>query len=152
MERVTISLDGDLAADFDAIIAARGYRSRSEAVRDILRTYLEEARRLTRAQGQCVATLAYVFNRGERALAERLAELQHEHHDLTVAAMRTPLDHDDCLESVILKGSVANVRGMADQVTSLTGVRHAELHVISVESGDRHAHGGVPHAHLKPKY
>lgn len=152
MERVTISLDGDLAADFDAIIAARGYRSRSEAMRDMLRTYLEQARLLSRAQGQCVATLSYVFNRRERALTERLAELQHEHHDLTVAAMRTPLDHDDCLESIILKGGLAHVRRMADEVTALTGVRHAQLHVISVETGDRHAHGGAPHAHLKPKY
>ena len=41
MERFTISLDADLAKEFDRLIAERGYGNRSEAVRDIIRAQLE---------------------------------------------------------------------------------------------------------------
>ena len=82
MERFTISLDEDLARDFDRLIAARGYSNRSEAVRDILRGQLEGHRQETEQAPHCVANLSYVYNHHERELAERLTGLQHDHHDL----------------------------------------------------------------------
>ena len=85
MERITISLDEDLAHEFDQLIERRGYSNRSEAVRDLLRQHLEQARQATNDAHHCVANLSYVYNHHERELAERLTELQHGHHDLTVA-------------------------------------------------------------------
>ena len=86
MERFTISLDEALAQQFDELIAARGYSNRSEAVRDLIRGAIEGDRQRDAPTGHCVANLSYVFNHHQRDLAERLTGLQHEHHDLTVAA------------------------------------------------------------------
>lgn len=156
MQRFTISLDDELAREFDRLIAARGYGNRSEAVRDLLRGQLESAR--PPAAGHCVASLSYVYNHHERDLAERLTTLQHGHHDLTVATMHAHLDHDNCLESVILKGPAAQVRAFADALTAERGVRHGSLNVVSVDVADaRHGHGYAPrgkvaaHSHFKPK-
>ncbi|TRZ56225.1 MAG: nickel-responsive transcriptional regulator NikR, partial [Rhodocyclaceae bacterium] len=110
MERFTISLDDDLARELDNLIAARGYSNRSEAVRDLLRGQLEKERQVRKDAPFCVANLSYVFNHHERELAERLTGMQHHHHDLTVATMHAHLDHDSCIESVILKGPTASVR------------------------------------------
>ena len=99
MERFTISLDEALAKQFDQLIAARGYSNRSEAVRDLIRGAIESDRQRQTPSGHCVANLSYVYNHHERELAERLTGLQHNHHDLTVAAMHSHLDHDNCLES-----------------------------------------------------
>lgn len=164
MERITISLDEALAQEFDALIAQRGYRNRSEAVRDLLRGHLEAARQadLRTAQNQqCVANLSYVYNHHARDLAERLTTLQHDHHDLTVATMHAHLDHDNCLESVILRGPTAAVRAFADALTAERGVSHGQLNVVSVEvARGAHDHGYRPrgagerarsHLHLKPK-
>lgn len=158
MERVTISIDEELARAFDALIAARGYGNRSEAFRDLLRNYLETASREEDPHGQCVANLSYVYNHHERDLAERLTGLQHGHHDLTVATMHAHLDHDNCLESVILRGPTAAVRAFADALTAERGVRHGKLNLVSVEvSRGAHSHGYAPrgkaslHLHLKPK-
>jgi CopG family transcriptional regulator, nickel-responsive regulator len=156
MQRFTISLDDDLARAFDRLIAERGYGNRSEAVRDLLRGQLEAAR--PAEGGHCVANLSYVYNHHERDLAERLTALQHGHHDLTVATMHAHLDHDNCLESVILKGPTAQVRAFAEALTAERGVRHGSLNVVAVEVVDsRHSHGYAPrgqaasHLHLKPK-
>lgn len=158
MERFTVSIDEDLARAFDALIAARGYGNRSEAIRDLLRGHLESASQATDRTGHCVANLSYVYNHHERDLAERLTALQHGHHDLTVATMHAHLDHDNCLESVILKGATQAVRAFADALIAERGVRHGNLNLVSVEvDRSAHSHGYAPkgkaaaHLHLKPR-
>jgi CopG family nickel-responsive transcriptional regulator len=159
MERFTVSLEAELAGAFDRLIAERGYRNRSEAVRDLLRSALEGAHRDTAAGGHSVANLSYVYNHHERDLAERLTELQHGQHDLTVATMHAHLDHENCLESVILRGATPAVRAFADALIAERGVRHGLLNLIAVDvdGGHDHQHGYVPrgrvrtHVHMKPK-
>lgn len=162
MERFTISLDEDLAKEFDRLIAERGYQNRSEAVRDLLRKQLEAARFEQDAAQYCVASLSYVFNHHERTLAERLTQVQHDHHDLMVATLHAHLDHDHCIESVILKGATAEVRRFANALAAERGVRHAQLNIVSLEL-DTHQHShshsllmggqghGHRHHHLRPK-
>ncbi len=159
MERFTISLDDDLAREFDELIAARGYGNRSEAVRDMLRRQLEQLRQARDESRFCVANLSYLYNHHERELAERLTALQHDHHDLTVASMHAHLDHENCIESVILRGPTSAVRRFADALVAERGVRHGSLNLVSVEADSGahdHAHphsGGHPyrHVHLKPR-
>lgn len=151
MDRFTISLSEKLASEFDALIKERGYASRSEAFRDILRTQLQRRDEHRNANGHCVANLSYVYNHHERALAERLAAIQHGHHELTVATMHAHLDHEQCLETVMLKGPIKTVKSFADALIAERGVRHGQLNVISVELGTGHSHGGAGHRHLKPR-
>ena len=152
MDRFTISLDENLATAFDELIKDRGYATRSEAVRDILRTHLQHSREQRDSKGACVANLSYVYNHHERELAERLAYIQHEHHDLTISTMHAHLDHDQCLETVMLKGSITQVREFAQQIIAERGVRHGQLNLVSVEFSKPHSHGGASHRHLKPRH
>jgi CopG family nickel-responsive transcriptional regulator len=167
MDRFTISLEPALAEDFDRLIVSRGYTNRSEAVRDMLRAAVEQHRQ-GHEDGHCVASLSYVYGHHERELAERLTALQHEHHDLCVATTHVHLDHEDCLESLMLRGATAAVRRFADALIAQRGVRHGQLNLITVEvtaQGRRyvhadpkaHTHSHAPgaaahvHVHLKPR-
>ena len=152
MDRFTISLDEKLASDFDDLIKQRGYATRSEAVRDILRDHLQHSAEKRDARGACVANLSYVYNHHERELAERLTSIQHAHHDLTVSTMHAHLDHDQCLETVMLKGPVKRVRAFAEEMIAERGVRHGVLNLVNVELSAPHAHGGSPHRHLRPQH
>lgn len=168
MERFTISLEDKLAQDFDDWIVERGYSNRSEAVRDLLRSELSRTAVETAQSVHCVACLSYVFNHHERELTERLAEIQHAHHDLTISAMHAHLDHDHCLETVILRGPTVDVQRLADAITAERGVHHGKLNLISVELHAPHSHGpkkrqgagkgranaaaDAPHFHLKPSH
>ena len=158
MERFTISLDERLARQFDAWMAQRQYANRSEAVRDLLRAELGKSQPGSAAGKHCVACLSYVFNHHERDLAERLTALQHEHHDLTISSMHAHLDHDHCLETVILRGHTAQVSAFADVICAERGVHHGKLNLISVDLHQPHDAAGArsrtahaaPHVHLKP--
>ena len=152
MDRFTISLDENLATAFDELIKDRGYATRSEAVRDILRTHLQENTERNDARGACVANLSYVYNHHERELAERLASIQHAHHDLTISTMHAHLDHDQCIETVLLKGPVSRVRAFAQEIIAERGVRHGSLNLVSVQWTKSHSHGGAVHRHLRPRH
>ena len=151
VERFTISLDEDLARAFDALIAARGYSNRSEAVRDILRAQLEQNRLAREEAPHCIANLSYVYNHNERELAERVTHDQHEHHDLCVATLHAHLDHDNCMESVILRGSTAQVRAFAEGLIARPGVRHGALNLVTADFRNQpHSHGDGEHSHAHP--
>lgn len=148
MERFTISLDDSLAEEFDRLIAEHGYDNRSEAVRDILRRHLDRWRESNDAEGPCVATLSYVYNHHERDLVERLAVIQHERHDLTVSTMHAHLDHERCIETVILKGPASAVRELANAISSERGVHQGQLNLVMTEADAmRHESHGHPHPH-----
>jgi CopG family nickel-responsive transcriptional regulator len=152
MNRFTISLDQGLAASFDELIKQRGYTTRSEAVRDILRDLLQRQDQNHDRNGYCVANLSYVYNHHERQLSERLASLQHDHHDLTVATMHVHLDHEQCLETVTLKGPARSVRQFAERLIAERGVRHGQLNIVTVELGAAHKHETTRHRHLTPRH
>jgi CopG family nickel-responsive transcriptional regulator len=152
MDRFTISLDENLASAFDELIKDRGYATRSEAVRDMLRTHLQQSAEIRDTRGSCVANLSYVYNHHERELAERLTAIQHAHHELTVSTMHAHLDHDQCIETVLLKGSVRRVREFADEIIAERGVRHGNLNLVSVAMSAPHTHDGSTHRHLKPHH
>jgi CopG family nickel-responsive transcriptional regulator len=141
VERFTISLDEELAQAFDALITARGYSNRSEAVRDILRSQIEASRLAREDAPHCIANLSYVFNHHERELAERVTHDQHAHHDLCVATLHAHLDHDNCMESVILRGPTDAVRAFADALIARPGIRHGQLNLVSAEYREQ------PHSH-----
>lgn len=160
MDRFTVSIDAELAVEFDKLIKARGYRNRSEAIRDMLRGQIESYRGERNVARDCVANLSYVYNHVERELAERLAHIQHEHHDLAVSTMHAHLDHEQCIETVILRGPTAEVRELANALIAERGVRHGQLNLVSAEirmKQHEHSHAhrqvGPPHRHehLKPK-
>lgn len=146
MERFTISLDEKLASEFDRLIRERGYLNRSEAVRDMLRGKLETLRVQEKQAPYCVASLSYVYNHHERDLAERLTGLQHDHHDLVVAATHVHLDHENCLETVMLRGRTEVVGRFADALIAERGVRHGQVNLVPVEAEAGHGHGHV-HSH-----
>jgi len=149
MKRLTMSLDDDLADAFDALVRERGYANRSEAFRDLLRHDLGAARLREHPEQPCVAVMSYVYDHHRRQLSTRLTDLQHAHHEYTVATLHAHLDHQHCIETAILRGPTAAVRAFAQSLIAQPGVSHGHLHLVpaSLEPDHGHTHG---HAHLKP--
>ena len=132
VRRITISIDESLALQFDDLIERRGYINRSEAFRDLLREHLEHNRKISNEARYCIATVSYIYNHHERELASRLTSQQHAHHELCVSTMHVHLDHDNCLETVVLKGAFKAVSTFANMLVAANGVRHGNIHIVPV--------------------
>ena len=150
MRHLTISVDDELADTFDRLVEEKGYGSRSEAFRDLLRGALGQQQLRTGTAKYCVGALSYVYNHHERQLARRLTSMQHDHHDVTVSTMHAHLDHDNCIETVILRGPTQAVMDFAQAVMAQSGVRHGSFQPIPIEmdgaGAKRHAH-----VHARPR-
>lgn len=152
MERFTMSLEDDLAQEFDEYIKNKSYSNRSEAMRDLIRDVLERERLEKSPSGHCIASLSYVYNHHESELASKVTSTHHNHHDLTLSTMHVHLDHDNCLETVILKGKIGEVQEFANSMKAVRGVRHGNLHMVAVEEEEvSHSPDGKIHYHAKPR-
>ena len=151
MERITISLDSELADKFDAYINEQGYTNRSEAMRDLIRQRLEAESLETVGDGFCMATLSYVYNHHELELASRITNAHHHHHELSLSSTHVHLDHDHCLEVAIMRGPVKDVREFANLMMAERGVRYGKLNMVPVAMSETtHNEHGTPHVHNKP--
>jgi CopG family nickel-responsive transcriptional regulator len=148
MERVTISMSDEFAAELAVFIEANHYDNRSEAIRDLASRGLRQARLQDGVAGKCVATLSYVFNHHTRELAKRLTDAHHAHHELQVATLHVHLDHDNCLELAVLRGEASVVREFSRTVIAERGVTHGQVNFIPVMMETAtHAHRDTGHAH-----
>jgi CopG family transcriptional regulator, nickel-responsive regulator len=150
MQRVTITLDDDLMDDLDRIIAARGYQNRSEAIRDLARSGLEQAAVEVAGTRNCVAALVYVYDHHARDLPKRLTQGFHDHHDLSQATLHVHLDEESCLEVTVLKGRGAEVQSFANHIIAERGVRHGHVVYVPATEGMKHSHAhshGHGHSH-----
>lgn len=150
MRRITISVNDELAQQFDDLIERRGYVNRSEAFRDLLRGRLEEERKLDGNVTHCVGTISYIYNHHERELASRLAAFQHAHHDICISSMHVHLDHENCMETVTVRGVFREVRAFADALVAQSGVRHGNIHIVPVEMDSSYTKRHH-HVHLVPQ-
>jgi CopG family nickel-responsive transcriptional regulator len=148
MERITISVSNEFAAELAAFMKYNRYENRSEAVRDLARIGLNQAGRDQSVTGDCVATLSYVFSHHTRDLPKRLTDTHHAHHDFQVATMHVHLDHDSCLEVAVLRGKAAAVKDFAKAVIAERGVTYGQVSVVPVEVDTAaHSHGSASHRH-----
>ena len=131
--RTGISLNRELLARFDQVIRRKGYGSRSEAIRDLVREHSVEAD--VARNKVIVGTLTVVYDHHQPRLAERLIEAQHHYHGKVLATTHVHLDARHCLEVVIVKGRSAEVRHFAEHILSLRGVKHGKL--IMTTTGKR---------------
>lgn len=155
MQRITLTLEDEFADSLEAFIRQQNYRSRSEAMRDLMRAGMQKVAEEADAEGSAVGTLTYVYSYDVRRLARRLAELRHEQHALSVSTTNMQLDHHSCMEVALLRGDARDMRRFADAILAERGVRHGHLHLVSVEAeghenGQPHDHP-FGHVHLKVK-
>jgi CopG family nickel-responsive transcriptional regulator len=124
--RFTVSLPASLMTTLDRLKGERGYGTRSEFIRDLLRAELvkEEWKDL---RGQTLAVLVLVYDHDTRALADKLADIQHRRYQAITSALHVHVDEHTCLEAIALRGTVRQVRAIGDSLLAIKGVRYGQL-------------------------
>lgn len=138
--RFGVAMDADLLDRFDAHLNARGYATRSEALRDLVRGALVDAH--VQGDGAAVATLTLVYDHHVRELTERLTEMQHDLGERVVSTLHVHLDHDHCMEVIVMKGPALVLQSAADRLLATKGVEHGKLVLTALPAAD-HAHPPV---------
>jgi CopG family nickel-responsive transcriptional regulator len=134
IERVGVSLDKKLLAGFDQLIGKQGYTNRSEAIRDLIRESLSKDK-LAEPSASAVAGVFLVYDHHSTKLSEKLVSLQHNHLLQVIASTHVHLDHDNCLEVIILKGKVREIEKLANNIAALKGVKLSRVNLMTTGKG-----------------
>ena len=134
LSRIGVAIDSDLLDRFDKLIADRGYDNRSEAFRDLIRDELLR-KHSEHPDAAVVGTVTLVYDHHQRMLGDKLTDLQHDSFRSILSTLHVHLDHDNCLEVIILKGRAREVTRLADALISTKGVKHGRLTMTSSGAG-----------------
>ncbi len=123
LTRFGVSLDERLLAQFDRVIARKGYTNRSEAIRDLIRESLVREQWELGTE-EAVGTLTLVYDHDVRDVSDKLTDLQHAHYKTIVSALHVHLDPHHCLEVLVLRGKAKELKAIADRLIGTRGVKH----------------------------
>ncbi|OFX13784.1 MAG: nickel-responsive regulator [Armatimonadetes bacterium RBG_16_58_9] len=132
VERFGVSMEEDLLTRFDTMVESRGYKSRSEAIRDLVRQEIVKDE-WSDPDAEVVGTITIVYEHHEHELSNLLADLQHQYHEFILCSTHIHLDPRNCLEVIIVRGSSSRVRYIANTLISTRGVKHGRL--VSTTTG-----------------
>ena len=128
--RFGISLENPLLERFDDLIKKKGYASRSEAVRDLIRDSLV-TEEWASFNTETVGTITLVYSHDTRELTDNLTDLQHHYHNSIISSMHIHLDKHNCLEVIVVKGKAKDIKTIADRLIGTKGVKHGKLSVTT---------------------
>ncbi len=132
VERIGVSLDTKLLSKFDKLIAAEGYKSRSEAIRDLVRQRLS-TERLSNPRTNAVAAVFLVYDHHATMVPQKLIDLQHSHILQAISSLHVHLDRHDCLEVIVLRGPVGQINKVAESILSMKGVKLGRINLVATE-------------------
>lgn len=126
VKRFGVSMEPELLRQFDRLIRRKGYTTRSEAIRDLVRQAIVREE-WEAADAEVVGAVTIVYDHHRHDLVDALQDQQHHAHDAVVCNTHVHLDERNCLENIVLKGRSRDVRRLADQLISTKGVKHGGL-------------------------
>jgi CopG family nickel-responsive transcriptional regulator len=125
--RFGVSIDQDLLENYDRLIAERGYATRSEALRDLIRETLIQQKIETESEVQALGSLTLIYDHHARNLSQEMGRLQHDFHRIILSVMHLHVSHDDCMEVIALRGIVSEIIELANNLLSLKGIKNGKL-------------------------
>ena len=132
LTRFGVSMEEGLLKRFDALCSRKGYSSRSEAIRDMVRDFLVEEE-MQHGDAKVVGTVTVVYDHHHRELEEKLTDYQHHFLDAIVSTLHVHLDAHLCLEVLVLRGRARDVKNIADGLIATKGVKHGKLVLTTKE-------------------
>ncbi|MEW5692555.1 MAG: nickel-responsive transcriptional regulator NikR [Candidatus Hydrogenedentota bacterium] len=123
--RFGVSLDKELIKKFDALIKAKNYNNRSEAIRDLIRQEL--VKKEWNENEEIAGAITLVYDHHKRELVNKIIDIQHDFQKIIISTQHIHLDHNNCLEIIAVKGKAKEVLKVADILKSLKGVKYGTL-------------------------
>ena len=125
--RFGVSIEQNLLENYDRLIAERGYATRSEALRDLIREALIQQKIEMKPETQALGSLTLVYDHHASNLLQEMTQIQHNFHELILSVMHLHVNHNDCLEVIALRGIVAEIVALANGLLSLKGIKNGKL-------------------------
>ncbi len=133
LSRIGVSLPKHLLDRFDEILNYRGYSSRSEGIRDAIRTYITYYKWMSDVKGEREGVITMVYDHDQRNLLTTLTDIEHENQGIIKASLHSHVTHNRCLEVIRVHGDGTQLTALAARLMSQNGVESVKLTTITME-------------------
>jgi len=130
--RVGVTFPSKLLSDFDKLIKDMGYKSRSKAVHDTVRAFVNEQKWLADVKGMRTGSITMIYNHEMRELESDLTDTQHRFESIICASMHVHLSKDKCLETIAVKGEAGEIKRLVEKLKARRGVEEVKLDIFSI--------------------
>ena len=137
--RIGVSLEPELLKSFDLLIAQKGFATRSEAIRDLIRNALVQES-LSHDESHAVGTITLVYEHSQGSVKDNMMDIQHHHHRVISSTIHVHLDEEKCLEVLVVHGTVEEIQSLVRDLTNIKGVTHGQPALIAGELSEHHGH------------
>lgn len=133
LSRIGVSLPSNLLQSFDQILKTRGYSSRSEGIRDAIRSYIRYHKWMADLSGPRQGVITLVYDHHQRGLVASITDIQHDYMELIQASLHSHVTHNRCVEILLVKGDAQQVKAIAERLMAQKGVETVKLTTIPLE-------------------
>ena len=112
--------------------------TRSEVLRQAVRSYINEYKKLDEFQGDLIATISVLYEKQERNA--ELFKLQHEFDDMIKAYLHSHLTETNCLEVMVVKGPSERLKLLIDGLKANKPVTQIKFSIMSAQETEHTQH------------
>jgi CopG family transcriptional regulator, nickel-responsive regulator len=129
MSIISLSLPTELLEELDAVLGEQKSATRSEVLRQALRSYIIQYKKLDQLKGEVIATISVLYEKEEKN--EELFKLQHEFSDMVTAYLHSHLTETSCLEVMMIKGPAKRLKELIDGLKANKPVKQIKFDIMS---------------------
>ena len=124
--RFSVSLPKQLLDELDSKISDQGYASRSEFTRDLIREKIVNDS-WKDANEELIGVLTLVYLHHQNDLVVKMMDIEHKANLNIVCTTHIHIDHNNCLETLILRGKAGTIEKFSEKIGGLKGVKFSKL-------------------------
>ena len=125
MKRFGVSLEDNILKELDSLVQKQKLPNRSQAIRFLTRKHLVQEK--WKGNEEVSGCVVLVYDHHKRDLLNKSINVQHEYQHLVLSVQHVHLDHNNCLETITLKGKAKQLTDLANRLIALKGMKHGEL-------------------------
>ena len=114
--------------DLDAILGEERSATRSEVLRQAIRSYLIEYKELDKLKGNVIATVTVLYEKKDQN--DELSRLRHEFRDMITAYLHSHLTETNCLEVMVIKGPAKRLKSLIDGLKANKPVKQIKFSIM----------------------
>jgi CopG family nickel-responsive transcriptional regulator len=125
VSRFGVSLEEDLLKALDKYVTENNFANRSQAVRHLIEKNIVEKK--WQCNNVVAGAIALLYEHQKKEISTKSNDIQHEYFDVILSAQHYHLNHDMCLEIIVVKGTANKLTELSDKLISIKGIKHGKL-------------------------
>ncbi len=129
VKRISMSLPPKLLLEFDKAMKKAGFSDRSKAIQTAIHSFIDEYDWKAGDNKTGAGTITMLYD--NHTYDQDSTHTQHDYTDIISAATHVHLDHNNCLETIMVKGKIKRIKELAKNISENRGIKSLKVYFVT---------------------